>query len=262
MGRHYEWDDYFWPGTQVLVNKFGITDPGALRRVEYLFAARRQREITDGKVVIPATFDAEHLRAAHAHLFGDVYEWAGQWRTVQMSKDSSVFAETPVGVEFRLAQAAGVAAGTDWPRVDREGFAQAVGGFYAEINHAHSFREGNGRVGKLLLSQLAERSRFVLDFDRISPQEWNQVSERIHPRPFSGMAPDPGPLVPVFRGMTVDRNPPPVIAGGHSPALQWAVENAQKAAQRPIAPGGAQPGRGTGYGNRPRQQERDAGYER
>lgn len=85
MGRHYEWDDYFWPGTRVLVNKFGITDPGALRRVEYLFAARRQWEITDGKVVIPATFGAEHLRAVYAHLFGDVYEWAGQWRTVQMS---------------------------------------------------------------------------------------------------------------------------------------------------------------------------------
>ncbi len=77
MARHYEWDDYFWPGTTVLANTLGVTDAGALLRVEYLYAAQRQQEITDGHLAVPATFDADHLKAVHAHLFGDVYEWAG-----------------------------------------------------------------------------------------------------------------------------------------------------------------------------------------
>jgi len=57
-----------------------------------------------------------------------------------------------------------------------------MGGFYAEINHAHSFREGNGRTGKLVLDQLAERSSFALDWERVSGGEWNQASARTHPR--------------------------------------------------------------------------------
>ncbi len=57
-----------------------------------------------------------------------------------------------------------------------------MGAFYAEINHAHSFREGNGRTGKLVLDQLAERSSFALDWERVSGEEWNQASARTHPR--------------------------------------------------------------------------------
>jgi len=69
------------------------------------------------------------------------------------------------------------------------------------------FREGNGRTGKLVLDQLAERSSFGLDWDRVSGQEWNQASARTHPPAFSGGAPDRTPLVPAFRGLTVDREP-------------------------------------------------------
>jgi len=118
-----------------------------------------------------------------------------------MVKGESTFAAVPWGIEARLAEAAQVAAGTDWAQVDREGFAQAMGAFYAETNHAHSFREGNGRTGKLVLDQLAERSSFALD--------WNQASARMHPPAFSGRASDPAPLVAVCRGLSVDREPGP-----------------------------------------------------
>ncbi len=124
-----------------------------------------------------------------------------------MVKGESTFAAVPWGIEARLAEAAQVAAGTDWAHVGREGFAQAMGAFYAETNHAHSFREGNGRTGKLVLDQLAERSPFALDWDRVSGEKWNQASARTHPPAFSGRAPDRTPLVPVFRGLTVDREP-------------------------------------------------------
>lgn len=207
MARHYAWGDYFWPNTTVLANKLGIVDAEELREVEHELTADRQEQIERGEVVIARTFDNAHLCAVHAHLFGEVYDWAGQWRTVDMVKGASTFAAVPWGIEARLAEAARVAAGTDWAHVDREGFAQAMGAFYAEINHAHSFREGNGRTGKLVLDQLAERSSFALDWDRISGEEWNQASARTHPPAFSGRAPDRTPLVPVFRGLIVDRDP-------------------------------------------------------
>jgi hypothetical protein len=58
-----------------------------------------------------------------------------------------------------------------------------------------------------VLNQLAERSPFALDWDRVSAAEWNQTSARTHPPAFSGRAPDPAPLVAVFRGLSVDREP-------------------------------------------------------
>ncbi len=82
-----------------------------------------------------------------------------------------------------------------------------MGAFCAEINHAHSFREGNGRTGKLVLDQLAERSSFALDWERVSGGEWNRASARTHPPAFSGRAPDRTPLVAVFHGLSVDREP-------------------------------------------------------
>ena len=139
MARHYAWGDYFWPHTTVLANKLGIVDAEELREVEHELTADRQEQIERGEVVIARTFDNAHLCAAHVHLFGEVYDWAGQWRTVDMVKGESTFAAVPWGIEARLAEAAQVAAGTDWAHVDREGFAQAMGAFYAEINHAHSF---------------------------------------------------------------------------------------------------------------------------
>jgi fido (protein-threonine AMPylation protein) len=36
------------------------------------------------------TFDLHHLQAIHLYLFQDVYDWAGQFRTVELSKDRSV----------------------------------------------------------------------------------------------------------------------------------------------------------------------------
>ena len=126
MARHYAWGDYFWPNTTVFANKLGIVDAEELREVEHELTADRQEQIERGEVAIARTFDNAHLCAAHAHLFGEVYDWAAQWRTVDMVKGESTFAAVPWGIEARLAEAAQVAAGTDWAHVDREGFAQAM----------------------------------------------------------------------------------------------------------------------------------------
>lgn len=202
MARHYEWEDYFWPGTTVLANRLGLTDAAALRSDEYQIASDRQEEIARGEVAIERTFDAAHLCAVHGHLFGDVYEWAGQWRTVDMMKDRSAFAPTPDGIRAHLEAAAEVAAGTDWARLDREGFGEAMAAFYAELNYAHPFREGNGRAGKLVIGQLAERGPWALDWDRIRAEDWNSASALSHPPPFAPGVPYPEALVGVFGRLT------------------------------------------------------------
>lgn len=79
------WDDYFIPGTSVLRNKFtepgkpyGETDQDKLTALEEYHT--RARLIDLWAHPIAGRFDYEHMKAVHAYIFQDVYEWAGQPR--------------------------------------------------------------------------------------------------------------------------------------------------------------------------------------
>lgn len=59
----------------------------------------------------------------------------------------------------------------------------------AHLNCAYPFREGNGRTVRVLLEQLAERTAFALDWDRVSAEEWNQASAASPPQRGQGIGP-------------------------------------------------------------------------
>ena len=85
--RFDSWDSYLWePGGTVLRNLYGERDGTALARREYRETGRRLDELVTGRVDVPRTYDSDHLRAIHRHLFGRVYEWAGEYRTVGVAK--------------------------------------------------------------------------------------------------------------------------------------------------------------------------------
>ncbi|WP_020109762.1 Fic family protein [Nocardia sp. 348MFTsu5.1] len=213
------WNDYFWPGTTVLANKLGTQDPAALSAKESARTSRRAREIAAGVVKIPRTFDAEHVKALHGYLFQDVYEWAGNYREVNMSKDGIAFAE--VGqIDSYLSDVARLTKDVPWADLEPHELTDLTARVYANYNHAHPFREGNGRVGKLLIGQLTETTGYDFDFNAVDPRIWNQQSA------FSG--PDLGErtphheeLTPVFKQIMIDR-----------PAPQRAAPSAIEAALR------------------------------
>jgi cell filamentation protein len=79
-------DPYVYPGTSILQNRLGITDAAFLDKQERsLVVLRARRDIRRG------SFDLSHLRAIHRHLFQDVYDWAGELRTVEISKGDQQF---------------------------------------------------------------------------------------------------------------------------------------------------------------------------
>lgn len=91
--RYDSWESYFYPetinpvtGDGTLRNLYDEHDPRVLARFEYIETTGRATELLRGDVTIPKTYDAAHMRAIHRHLFQDVYEWAGEYRTVNMSK--------------------------------------------------------------------------------------------------------------------------------------------------------------------------------
>lgn len=202
------WDSYFWePGGPVLRNLYGERDGAALARREYSETSAQQFDIERGAVVIPRTYDAEHLRAIHKQLFGNVYEWAGEYRTVGIQKNLSEFAH-PGDVPHYLNDASRIIRSAGWSTMDRDQFATAAAEVFAHVNQAHPFREGNGRTSKLFMQHVAELSPYRIDYSPavsgVTPEMWNQASMLSGPDR-GKYEPVPASLVPVFRAMTGER---------------------------------------------------------
>jgi fido (protein-threonine AMPylation protein) len=83
-------DHYIDPESGVLKNRLGITDEALLEAAEADFVAERSRELS--QTPLEGRFNLAHLQAIHRYLFGDVYEWVGELRTIDISKGASMFA--------------------------------------------------------------------------------------------------------------------------------------------------------------------------
>jgi cell filamentation protein len=72
--------DFTIPGTGVLRNKFGITDSTALLKATTDSTVLRLAELHASP--IRGGFDSAHLQAIHHHLYQDLYDWAGELRSI------------------------------------------------------------------------------------------------------------------------------------------------------------------------------------
>lgn len=90
MSRYSDNDPYFDQAAGVLKNRLGITDEATLQQAEADIVAARSQELS--RKPLKGDFDLAHLRAIHGRLFGDVYEWAGELRTIDIGKGGSRFA--------------------------------------------------------------------------------------------------------------------------------------------------------------------------
>src|SRR2546429_9995096 len=77
-------DPYVYPGTTVLKNIPGIRNQEILDRIEADRVGQRSLELIERP--LSGLFDIEHLQGIHRYLFQDVYEWAGDFRTVDIAK--------------------------------------------------------------------------------------------------------------------------------------------------------------------------------
>lgn len=214
------WESYFYPETitrdrstgqasGTLRNLLGERDNRVLSAIEHGAVTRRMRELMSGDIEIPRNFDAEHVRAIHRHLFQDLYDWAGEYRKVNIFKGTPRgFADAAGGeIDRYLRDVRRLVESANWRHLNRVEFAGGAATVFAYLNQAHPFREGNGRVSKVFMGDIAERSRFTLDYALISPEQWNEASKYSGPDLFD-YEPQSASLVPVFQTIAVDRRTP------------------------------------------------------
>ena len=73
--------DFTIPGTGALRNKLGITDPAALSRAATDATVTRLAELQ--ATPLRGGFDSAHLQAIHHHIYQDLYDWAGELRSIE-----------------------------------------------------------------------------------------------------------------------------------------------------------------------------------
>lgn len=159
-------DPYTDPVSGVLRNRLGITDEERLRRAEAGLSFAALADL--GTRTLPGGYDLPHLREFHREIFGDIYPWAGEIRTVGIAR-SDPFC-LPQHIESYAEEVFGALAKERFLRgLARPGFVDRLTHFFAEVNAIHPFREGNGRAQRAFFRQLSREAGWMLDWSGIDP---------------------------------------------------------------------------------------------
>ena len=168
MSRYSESDPFLDAATGVLINRFGITDERTLEQTEALVAISSY-ELS--QTPLKRHFDLAHLQAIHKHLFGDLYEWAGKLRTIDISKGANRFANhlqiesAAAPIFLQLAKENHLAGLGAEPFSDRAAY------YLGELNALHPFREGNGRAQREFISHLAHANGYYIAWENMVPAD-------------------------------------------------------------------------------------------
>lgn len=153
----------------VLSNKLQLTSQVELNRAEEKLSKQKAKQLFEsGDIhnVEVGTFAG--LAYIHAYLFGEVYEFAGQVRDVNLAKGNFRFA--PV---MYLQQALEHISG-----MPQKNFDQIVEK-YVEMNVAHPFREGNGRATRIWLDLMLKKEiQQVIDWNAVDKADYLSAMER------------------------------------------------------------------------------------
>ena len=164
-------ENQFEPGSNgaVLKNKVGISEPVKMDKAETK-ALAKATELLVQTYGADHRFSADDIRHIHKTWLGDIYEWAGQYRTVNLSKDQFTFAmatQIPrLMGEFETKQ---LAKYTPCNFENRHDVVKALARVHTELVLIHPFREGNGRCSRLLAGIMALQADLpALEFGLIS----------------------------------------------------------------------------------------------
>lgn len=153
----------------ILENKLGITDQVELARAEEKISKQKAKQLFDSgdiNQVQVGTFAG--LAFIHAYLFGDIYDFAGKVRDVNIAKGETAFARV-MYLDASL---------THIDKMPQSTFDE-ITEKYVEMNMAHPFREGNGRATRIWLDVILKTEiQQVIDWNQVDKEEYLSAMQR------------------------------------------------------------------------------------
>ncbi len=168
-------DPYTYKGTSVLINKAGLRDQVAAEKFETDMVIDSTQTLAP--VLAQGLPSLDKFKAIHAHVFGQVYEWAGEFRTINISKGTGNFARPEYLESEGQKIFERLASNNYFKDLNKTEFVEKATDFFADLNALHPFREGNGRVTRSVLTDVARGAGYEVDLRAIDKDEWNQASQ-------------------------------------------------------------------------------------
>ncbi len=152
-----------------LANKLGIESDVELAREEERLSKLRALELFEkGLLDDVGTGTFAGLASIHRYLFQDLYDFAGEARTVNIAKGN-----------FRFVPAMYLTAALETIEQMPQGTFDEIVEKYVEMNVAHPFREGNGRSMRIWLDVMLKRELgCVVDWSRVDKEDYLLAMER------------------------------------------------------------------------------------
>jgi cell filamentation protein len=176
MSNFYKYIDsnfiYIDPNSGLLKNLQNITESDVLLFVESSAVTKRLQELYQNPIRIKGI---ETLFDIHRHLFQDIYIWAGNKRSVEISKDGKQFFLT---IHFDNALTYIDSLIAEYKQLSKENkkqIAEKLAEILDNINYLHPFREGNGRTQREFLRILAKEKGLILN---LNPADNKNIYER------------------------------------------------------------------------------------
>lgn len=159
---------YCYKNSNVLVNKFNITNQNRLENVERRIVLNNLYELRSNQYI--GEFDITHFTTIHKMLFEDIYPFAGLFRTENIAKDNFRFAEWNY-IESELIRILSELKNEEYLKnKDKKELSIRLAYYMSELNVLHPFREGNGRTIREFIRQLAFINGYILDFEKYEPK--------------------------------------------------------------------------------------------
>ena len=152
-----------------LENKLGLESFADLAREEERISKKKAVELFENGLLdtLPAG-KFSTLQAIHRYLFEDIYDFAGNLRTVNLAKGNFRFAPL-MYLEAAL---------TNIDKMPQSTFDEIIGK-YVEMNIAHPFREGNGRSTRIWLDHILRTEiGKVVDWSKVDKEDYLLAMER------------------------------------------------------------------------------------
>lgn len=152
-----------------LENKLGITSSPELAEAEERISKKKAIELFENGILDKLEAGKfESLKAIHKYLFDDIYFFAGEIRTVNISKGNFRFAPL-MYLEAAL---------TNIDKMPQSNFDEIIEK-YVEMNIAHPFREGNGRSTRIWLDCILKKEiGMVVDWSQVDKEDYLLAMER------------------------------------------------------------------------------------
>lgn len=160
-------DPYVIPHTDILKNKFNITNDDDFNQMEAEYTSMRLRELEEKP--LQGCFDTNHFLAVHKYIFQDIFTWAGKPRTIDIEKSEPILS----GLSIEYAAYTDIPSDitavlytlhkTKWLDLNIEERAIHFASCMGDLWKIHPFREGNTRTVAHFLGMYADAIHMPFD---------------------------------------------------------------------------------------------------